>query len=87
MRSAGARRLTVVDVDVALSAIDIGGTKLAAALVDDDGAHARRARPTTVADPWPTAVGRSVAGARSDAPTLEATPTVDVWSASAAAGR
>lgn len=36
-------------------AIDIGGTKLAAALVDDDGAVLRRDRTATVpADPWPT---------------------------------
>lgn len=36
-------------------AIDIGGTKMAAALVDDDGSVLRRDRTPTVADePWPT---------------------------------
>jgi glucokinase len=35
-------------------AIDIGGTKMAAAIVDDDGVVVRRDRtPTVSADPWP----------------------------------
>jgi glucokinase len=35
-------------------AVDIGGTKMAAALVDDDGTIVRRDRtPTVPADPWP----------------------------------
>ena len=34
-------------------ALDVGGTKLAAALVDDDGTVLRAARATTPADPWP----------------------------------
>ena len=35
-------------------AIDIGGTKMAAAIVDDDGAILRRDRtPTNPSDPWP----------------------------------
>jgi glucokinase len=34
-------------------ALDVGGTKLAAALVDDDGAVRRAARVPTPADPWP----------------------------------
>ena len=35
-------------------AIDIGGTKMAAAIVDDDGAIVRRDRtPTDARDPWP----------------------------------
>jgi glucokinase len=39
-------------------AIDIGGTKMAAAIVDEDGAVVRRDRtPTVPADPWPTFVG------------------------------
>lgn len=33
-------------------ALDVGGTKLAAALVDDDGAVRRAARVPTPADPW-----------------------------------
>ncbi|MBK5305983.1 MAG: ROK family protein [Frankiaceae bacterium] len=38
-------------------AIDIGGTKMAAAVVDDDGNVLRRDRtPTVPADPWPTFV-------------------------------
>jgi glucokinase len=38
-------------------AIDIGGTKLAAAVVDDDGSVVRRDRtPTLPHDPWPTFV-------------------------------
>ena len=38
-------------------AIDIGGTKLAAAVVDDDGTIVRRDRtPTVAAEPWPTFV-------------------------------
>ena len=36
-------------------AIDIGGTKMAAAIVDDDGGIVRRDRtPTVPDDPWPT---------------------------------
>ena len=34
-------------------ALDVGGTKLAAALVDDDGGLVRTARAATPADPWP----------------------------------
>ncbi|HVM27420.1 MAG TPA: ROK family protein [Mycobacteriales bacterium] len=34
-------------------ALDVGGTKLAAALVDDDGVVLRSARRTTPAEPWP----------------------------------
>jgi glucokinase len=34
-------------------ALDVGGTKLAAALVDDDGAVRRAARVPTPAQPWP----------------------------------
>jgi glucokinase len=34
-------------------ALDVGGTKLAAALVDDDGALLRTARCPTPAEPWP----------------------------------
>lgn len=34
-------------------ALDVGGTKLAAALVDDDGAVLRSARCPTPAEPWP----------------------------------
>lgn len=38
-------------------AIDIGGTKMAAAIVDDDGSVVRRDRtPTVAADPWPSFV-------------------------------
>jgi glucokinase len=35
-------------------AIDIGGTKMAAAIVDDDGTVVRRDRTPTGADPWPS---------------------------------
>lgn len=41
-------------------ALDVGGTKLAAALIDDDGAVLRSARTPTTADPWP-AVSRLLA--------------------------
>lgn len=37
-------------------AIDIGGTKIAAALVSDDGEVVRSARGATAADPWPVCV-------------------------------
>ncbi len=37
-------------------ALDVGGTKLAAALVDDDGAVLREARRPTPGDPWPACV-------------------------------
>jgi glucokinase len=38
---------------VPVLALDVGGTKLAAALVDDDGALLRTARRDTPAEPWP----------------------------------
>jgi glucokinase len=37
-------------------ALDIGGTKIAAALVSDDGEVLRSARGPTAADPWPVCV-------------------------------
>lgn len=37
-------------------ALDVGGTKLAAALVGDDGALVRTARTATPSDPWPACV-------------------------------
>ena len=37
-------------------ALDVGGTKLAAALVDDDGTVLRAARRPTPAEPWPACV-------------------------------
>lgn len=37
-------------------ALDVGGTKLAAALVDDDGTVVRAARCPTPRDPWPACV-------------------------------
>lgn len=37
-------------------ALDVGGTKLAAALVDDEGAVVRSARCPTPDDPWPACV-------------------------------
>jgi glucokinase len=51
---------------VAVLALDVGGTKLAAALVDDDGTVLHSARRRTPADPWPAClelleeVGRGV---------------------------
>lgn len=51
-------------------ALDVGGTKLAAGLVDDDGTVLRRDRtPTVPTDPWPTLVAlldRLVDGASID---------------------
>ncbi|HWH28684.1 MAG TPA: ROK family protein [Mycobacteriales bacterium] len=46
-------------------ALDIGGTKLAAALVDDDGTVLQSARRPTPAEPWPACVAllEEVAGA------------------------
>jgi glucokinase len=41
---------------VPVLALDVGGTKLAAALVDDEGALVRTARRPTPADPWPACV-------------------------------
>jgi glucokinase len=41
---------------VPVLALDVGGTKLAAALVDDDGALRSTARVPTPADPWPACV-------------------------------
>ncbi len=38
---------------MAVLALDIGGTKIAAALVSDDGAVQRSVRGPTLADPWP----------------------------------
>jgi glucokinase len=41
---------------VPVLALDVGGTKLAAALVDDDGTVVRSARRPTPPDPWPACV-------------------------------
>lgn len=42
-----------VDDQPGVLALDIGGTKIAAALVSADGAVVRTVRGPTAADPWP----------------------------------